>query len=91
MRTLLYKLALRLITSSSTPSYAHPDRFHLHLTILRELSEYDEAMTLLETPAGRNICETNLSCNEIRRDIMRLRGALEDEGKRAEQRIIKKK
>ncbi|KAE9409642.1 actin cytoskeleton organization protein [Gymnopus androsaceus JB14] len=90
MRTLLYKLALRLITSSSTPSYAHPDRFHLHLTILRELSEYDEAMTLLETPAGRNICETNLSCNEIRRDIMRLRGALEEEGKRAEQRIVEK-
>ncbi|KAJ4487875.1 actin cytoskeleton organization protein [Lentinula aciculospora] len=90
MRTLLYKLALRLITSAPTPSSVHSDRFYLHLTILRELSEYDEAMTLLETPAGRNICETNLTCNEIRREIMRLRGALEDEGKRAEQRILDK-
>ncbi|KAJ3875923.1 actin cytoskeleton organization protein [Lentinula edodes] len=90
MRTLLYKLALRLITSAPTPSSVHSDRFYLHLTVLRELSEYDEAMTLLETPAGRNICETNLACNEIRRDLMRSRGALEEEGKRAEQRILEK-
>ncbi|KAJ3732242.1 actin cytoskeleton organization protein [Lentinula guzmanii] len=90
MRTLLYKLALRLITSAPTPSSVHSDRFYLHLTILRELSEYDEAMTLLETPTGRNICEINLACNEMRRDIMRLRGALEEEGKRAEQRILER-
>ncbi|KAF9075215.1 N-acetyltransferase B complex non catalytic subunit-domain-containing protein [Rhodocollybia butyracea] len=90
MRTLLYKLALRLITSSPASSHVHPDRFHLHLTILRELREFDEAMALLETPNGQNICQTNLACNEIRRDIMRLRGALEDEGRRAEQRILNK-
>ncbi|KAJ3842483.1 actin cytoskeleton organization protein [Lentinula raphanica] len=90
MRSLLYKLALRLITSAPTPSSVHSDRFYLHLTILRELLEYDEAMTVLETPAGRNICETNLTCNEMRRDIMKLRRAIEVEGKRAEQRILEK-
>ncbi|KAF5377028.1 hypothetical protein D9757_007708 [Collybiopsis confluens] len=90
MRTLLYKLALRLITSAPSPSSIRSDRFHLHLTILRELAEYDEAFALLDTPAGQGICETNLACNEIRRDIMRLKGALEEEGKRAEQRILEK-
>ncbi|KIK57739.1 hypothetical protein GYMLUDRAFT_45908 [Collybiopsis luxurians FD-317 M1] len=90
MRNVLYKLALRLITSAPNPSSVHSDRFHLHLTILRELSEYGEALSLLDTPAGQNICETNLACNEIRRDLMRLKGSLEEEGKRAGQRILEK-
>ncbi|KAJ6547637.1 actin cytoskeleton organization protein [Mycena capillaripes] len=87
MRTLLYKLAHRLVTSSPTPSYVNAERFHLHLSILRELELFDEARTLLESDIGRSICSASLSCNEIRRDIWRLQGLLEDEGTKAELRI----
>ncbi|KAJ7940559.1 actin cytoskeleton organization protein [Mycena leptocephala] len=72
MRTLLYKLAHRLVTSSPTPSY---------------LQLFDEARKLLESDIGRSICSASLSCNEIRRDIWRLQGLLEDEGTKAELRI----
>lgn len=91
MRTLLYKLAHRLVTSSPTPAYVNADRFHLHLSILRELRLFDEAHKLLDSDIGKSICATNLSCNEIRRDIWRLRGLLKDEGERAEQRIVQHK
>ncbi|KAJ7774915.1 actin cytoskeleton organization protein [Mycena metata] len=87
MRTLLYKLAHRLVTSSPTPSYVHADRFHLHLTILRELELFDEARTLLESDVGKNICSSSLACNELRRDIWRRQGLLKDEGAQAEVRI----
>ncbi|KAJ7235444.1 actin cytoskeleton organization protein [Mycena haematopus] len=87
MRTLLYKLAHRLVTSSPTPSYVNADRFHLHLSILRELELFDEARTLLDSDIGKSICAASLSCNEIRRDIWRRQGLLEDEGTRAELRI----
>ncbi|KAJ7111542.1 actin cytoskeleton organization protein [Mycena crocata] len=87
MRTLLYKLAHRLVTSSPTPSYVNADRFHLHLSILRELDLFDEARTLLESDIGRNICSASLSCNEIRRDIWRRQGLLKEEGTKAELRI----
>ncbi|KAK7020551.1 N-alpha-acetyltransferase 25, NatB auxiliary subunit [Favolaschia claudopus] len=87
MRALLYKLAHRLVTSSPTPSYVSADRFHLHLSILRELELYDEARTLLESDIGKSICAASLSCNEIRRDLWRRQGLLEDEGTKAEQRI----
>ncbi|KAJ7109453.1 actin cytoskeleton organization protein [Mycena epipterygia] len=87
MRTLLYKLAHRLVTSSPTPSYINADRFHLHLSILRELELFDEARTLLESDIGKSICSASLSCNEIRRDIWRLQGLLKDEGVKAEVRI----
>jgi N-terminal acetyltransferase B complex non-catalytic subunit len=91
MRTLLYKLAHRLVTSSPTPSYVNADRFHLHLSILRELELFDEARKLLESDIGRSICSASLSCNEIRRDIWRLQGLLEDEGTKAELRITEQK
>ncbi|KAJ6502477.1 actin cytoskeleton organization protein [Mycena sanguinolenta] len=87
MRTLLYKLAHRLVTSSPTPSYVNADRFHLHLSILRELELFDEARTLLDSDIGKNICAASLSCNEIRRDIWRRQDLLEDEGTKAELRI----
>ncbi|KAJ7449885.1 actin cytoskeleton organization protein [Mycena latifolia] len=87
MRSLLYKLAHRLVTSSPTPSYVNADRFHLHLSILRELELFDEARTLLESDIGKSICAASLSCNELRRDIWRLQGLLEDEGMKAELRI----
>ncbi|KAG6874208.1 hypothetical protein C0995_003754 [Termitomyces sp. Mi166 len=89
MRTILYKLAHRIITSSPTP-YQSNDRFHLHLSILRELELYDDAHKLLDSDIGRAICSTSLSCNEIRRDIWRKRGMILDEGKLATQRILDK-
>ncbi|KAJ7172404.1 actin cytoskeleton organization protein [Mycena filopes] len=87
MRTLLYKLAHRLVTSSPTPSYINADRFHLHLTILRELELFDEARTLLDSDIGKSICSSSLACNELRRDIWRRQGLLKDEGTKAEVRI----
>lgn len=91
MRNILYKLAHRLISSSSTPTYLNADRFYLHLFILRELELYDDAHRLLDSDIGNIICATNLSCNEIRRDIWRLRGMIKEEGGRAEERIREKK
>ncbi|KII88399.1 hypothetical protein PLICRDRAFT_54238 [Plicaturopsis crispa FD-325 SS-3] len=91
MRTLLYKLAHRLVASSPTPSYVSPDRFHLHLTILRELQLFDEANTLLESEIGKAICSKSLVCDEIRREIWRMRGLWIEEGVHAEQRIVEQK
>ncbi|KAG6810186.1 hypothetical protein H0H92_012950 [Tricholoma furcatifolium] len=91
MRTILYKLAHRIITSSPTPSYQNSDRFHLHLSILRELKLYDEAHKLLDSDIGKAICLTSLSCNEIRRDIWRLRGMTKEEGDLATSRIVDSK
>jgi len=90
MRPILYKLAHRLITSSSTPSSVNADRFHLHLSILKELKLYDEAEQLLGSDVGRNICATNLSCDEVRREIWRQQGRSAQEGERAEKLILEK-
>jgi N-terminal acetyltransferase B complex non-catalytic subunit len=91
MRTLLYKLAHRLITSSPSPSHLSPDRFHLHISILRKLELYDEAHALLASDVGKQICATSLLCNEVRRDIWRLKGLWKEEGMRAEEKIIENK
>jgi N-terminal acetyltransferase B complex non-catalytic subunit len=91
MRTLLYKLAHRLISSTPSPSHLSPDRFHLHISILRELELYDEARTLLDSDVGKQICSTSLLCNEVRRDIWRLKGLWKEEGVRAEERILEHK
>lgn len=91
MRTILYKLAHRLLTSSPTPSYVSADRFHLHLSILLELELYDDAHTLLDSNVGNSICATNLSCNEIRREVWRLRNMTKEEGERAQARITEQK
>ncbi|KAF8921223.1 N-acetyltransferase B complex non catalytic subunit-domain-containing protein [Mucidula mucida] len=88
MRTMLYQLALRLITSSPNPSFNQADRFHLHLSILRELGSYDDAMKLLDSEIGKYICAASLVCNEVRRDIWRANGLLQEEGKRAETLIV---
>ncbi|KAH7922099.1 hypothetical protein BV22DRAFT_1037860 [Leucogyrophana mollusca] len=90
MRTLLYKLAHRLVTSSPTPSYLSADRFHLHLTILRELQLFDEANTLLESEIGRAICSTSLACDELRREIWQMRGLWKEEGEQAQAKITDK-
>jgi N-terminal acetyltransferase B complex non-catalytic subunit len=88
MRIILYKLAHRIVGQSPTPSYKNPDRFYLHLYILRDLESFDEAHTLLESDVGKAICSASLVCNELRRDIWRLRGLWREEGERAQRRII---
>ncbi|KAF7304820.1 Actin cytoskeleton organization protein [Mycena kentingensis (nom. inval.)] len=88
MRTLLFKLAHRLVTSSPTPAYFSADRFHLHLLILRELGLFDEARKLLESDVGRSLCNASLACNEVRRDLWRQNGLYEEEGAKAEVRIM---
>lgn len=90
MRTILYKLAHRMITSSPTPPYLNADRFHLHLSILSELELFDEARKLLDSEVGRNICATSLSCNEVRRELWKRQGLVREEGERAE-KLIKEK
>ncbi|KAG1753404.1 N-acetyltransferase B complex non catalytic subunit-domain-containing protein [Suillus lakei] len=87
IRTLLYKLAHRHVTSCPTPSYMAVDRFHLHLIILQELQLWDEANTLLESDIGKSICSASLVCNETRREIWRKRGLYKDEGERAQGKI----
>lgn len=88
MKTLLYKLAHRLVTSSPTPSYLTADRFHMHIGILQELELYDEANTLLESDIGKTICSTSLACDQTRREIWRGRGLLVEEGQHAQQKIL---
>ncbi|KAF8965269.1 actin cytoskeleton organization protein [Flammula alnicola] len=91
MRPILYKLAHRLLSSSPTPSYVSADRFHLHLSILHELDLFEEAEKLLDSDVGKSICATNLSCNEVRRDIWLRQGRTEQEGERAKNLIVEKK
>lgn len=91
MRPILLKLAHRLITSSPTPSYIHPERFHLHLSILFDLEIWDEADRLIDSEVGKTICATSLSCNEVRRAIWSKQGRLKEEGERAEKAIVDKK
>lgn len=88
MKTLLFKLAHRLVTSSPTPSYLTADRFHMHISILKELELYDEANTLLESDIGKTICSTSLACDQTRREIWRGRGLFGEEGQRAQQKIL---
>lgn len=90
MKNLLYKLAHRLITSGKAPSYVHTDRFHLHLSILRELELYDEARVLLDHDVGKTICAANLACDELRRDITKLHNRQKQEGEFAESKIVEK-
>lgn len=91
MRTLLFKLAHRQLISCQSPSHLSPDRFHLHITILKELELYDEALEVLGTDTGKQICATSLLCNEVRREIWRSKGLLKEEAADAETRIVDKK
>ena len=91
MRPLLYQIAHRLISSSPSPSFQSADRFYLHLTILRELGMYEDALKLLGSEIGEYLCATSLVCNEVRREIWRAKGLIKEEGKRAEILIIEQK
>ena len=90
MRSLLYKLAHRLLESCSVPSFLSAERFCLHLSILQELQMLQEAQTLVDSDIGKAICSSNLVCNHMRREIWRLQGRTSDEGQRAESMILKK-
>jgi N-terminal acetyltransferase B complex non-catalytic subunit len=87
LRPVLFKLAHRLISSAHTPSFASADRFFVHLTILKELELWDDATVLLSSDIGQTISNTNLTIDEIRRDIWRAKGSVQEEGERAQQRI----
>jgi N-terminal acetyltransferase B complex non-catalytic subunit len=91
MRELLFKLAHRLVTSSPTPSYISSERFYLHLTILKELKLWDEANTLLVSNIGQKLCAASLICDEIRREIWKLRGLSKEEGEKAQVKITESK
>ncbi|KAI0807388.1 N-acetyltransferase B complex non catalytic subunit-domain-containing protein [Fomes fomentarius] len=88
LRTVLIKLAHRLVSSSQTPSYYHADRFHLHVTVLKELGLYDEAYELVESETGNIVCSSSLVCEELRREIWKLKGLTKEAGERAEKRIL---
>ncbi|GBE82163.1 hypothetical protein SCP_0405430 [Sparassis crispa] len=86
-RDVLYKLAHRLLTSSTTPSYYSSDRFYLHLVVLRELKLYDDAYTMLEHEAGKAVCSVSLACDDLRREVWKAKGLCKEEGARAKERI----
>ncbi|KAH9951453.1 actin cytoskeleton organization protein [Amylocystis lapponica] len=86
-RGVLFKLAHRLILSSQAPSYCSADRFYLHLTVLRELGLLDDAHTLLSHEAGQAVCASSLACDEVRREIWKLKGLGKEEGVRAREKI----
>ncbi|KAI0721082.1 N-acetyltransferase B complex non catalytic subunit-domain-containing protein [Cerioporus squamosus] len=88
LRTVLLKLAQRLVSQSPTPSYYNADRFHLHVTVLKELGMYDEAYELFESEAGKIISSQFLMCEELRREIWKLKSLTKEAGERAEQRIL---
>lgn len=91
IREVLFKLAHRLISSSNTPSFVSADRFYLHLLILRELGLYDEACELLDRTPGKTLCSISLACDEIRREIWKIKGLCKEEGSRAAQLITEEK
>ena len=65
------------------------DRFYVHLVVLKELGKFEDATTLLESEAGKARCTTSLVCDELRREIWRLKGSVKDEGQRAQEKILK--
>lgn len=91
MRDILLKLAHRLIVASWKQAEVHPDRLYLYTTILRQLGLYKDARELLDTESGRFVCARNLSCDYLRREIMKAGGWQMEEGDIAEQRIVEKR
>ncbi|KAI0035924.1 N-acetyltransferase B complex non catalytic subunit-domain-containing protein [Vararia minispora EC-137] len=88
IREVLYKLAHRIIASAWKTLDGSAERLHLYLTVLRELKSHDEAMALLKSEQGRVICSRSLTCDEIRRDIVKASGAVQEEGEAAKARIL---
>ena len=88
---ILFKLAQRVLSQSQTPSSYRGERFHLHVTMLKELKLYDEAYEMVESDAGKIICANNLACEELRREIWKLQGLVKETGERDEKRILEAK
>lgn len=80
-----------MISSSQTLSYYHADRFHLHVTVLKELGLYDEAYEMVESENGKLVCAGTLSCEELRREIWKLKGLTKEAGELAGSRILEAK
>jgi hypothetical protein len=91
MRDILLKLAHRLIAASWKQMEVHPDRLYLHTIILQQLGLHKDARELLDTETGQFLCARNLSCDYLRREIMKGGGWQTEEGVIAEQRIIEKR
>ncbi|KAI9509646.1 N-acetyltransferase B complex non catalytic subunit-domain-containing protein [Russula earlei] len=91
MRNILLKLAHRLITASWKQGEVHPDRLHLHTTILQQLGLHKDARELLDTESGRLLCARNISCDYLRREIMKAGGWQSEEGITAEERVVEKR
>jgi len=91
MRDILLKLAHRLIVAVWKQAEVHPDRFYLYTTILHRLGLYKDARELLDTESGRFVCARNLSCDYLRREIMKAGGWQTEEGDIAEQRVVEKR
>jgi N-terminal acetyltransferase B complex non-catalytic subunit len=90
MRSVLFKLSHRLLSSTIIPSYVSADRFSLHLTILKELELWDDAHQLLTTVPGQAICEISLTVDGIRREVWKQKGLWEEEKRLAQRRITEK-
>ena len=91
MRDILLKLAHRLVTASWKQVEVHPDRLYLYISILQQLGLYEDARELLDTESGRFLCARHLSCDYLRREIMKAGGWQTEEGVIAEQRIVEKR
>ena len=91
LHTILFKLVQRVLSQSQTPSSYHAERFHLHVTVLKELKLYDEAYKMVETDAGKIICANNLACEELCREIWKLQGLVKEAGEHGEKQILKVK
>jgi N-terminal acetyltransferase B complex non-catalytic subunit len=91
MRNILLKLAHRLIAATWKQAEVHPDRLYLHTSILQQLELYKNARELFETESGQFICARNISCDYLRREIMRAGGWQAEEGAIADQRIVEKR
>lgn len=91
MRGILLKLAHRLITASWKQVEVHPDRLYLYTSILQQLELYEDARELLDAEPGRFLCARNLSCDYLRREVMKAGGWQTDEGGIAEKRIVEKR
>lgn len=91
MGPILFKLAHRLLETSALPSHVSPDRFYVHLTILRALQQLDEANKLLDSEEGHAIVRTNLVVDELRRDIVKESGRWHEEGERALKKLTESK
>ncbi|TDL21521.1 actin cytoskeleton organization protein [Rickenella mellea] len=90
-RPILFQLAHRLLLTTPVPPTATADRLHLHVTVLRELSLYDEARQLLETTVGKAIVKTSIVVDELRREVAVESGRWKEEGREAARRLVEEK